>query len=648
VTTHQLTTAILRGFLLAALGTTAQAAQQAAPIALVPRPLEVRRDAGEFRLKADTAIVVDANSPEATSTAKQLQARLHASTGLDLKWASSTAADTQRGVIRMAIVPDTALGCEGYRLEVTPERVTIIGCGPAGTFYGTQTLLQLLPPAVFSPTKVEHAGVWSVPAVRIKDRPRFAWRGLMLDCSRTFQSLDYLHKTVDRLAAYKMNVLHLHLTDDQGWRMEIKKHPELTQKGARFSAQYNEPEAHHGFYTQAQLRELVRYAAARHVTIVPEIEMPGHSHEVVVCRPDLSCAGKAADDIFPYDITGRNLARCITPDILCAGNEETFRFMEEVLDEVMEVFPSTFIHVGGDEAPKERWKACAKCRARIKAEGLKNEHELQSYFIRRIEKHLNANGRRLIGWSEILQGGLAPNAAVMDWIGGAGAATKAGHEAVMSPASHCYFDYSYGAVSSEKVYSFEPCTGLTPEQAKHVLGLQANFWSQIDREPELVDRQLFPRLLALAERGWSPDCVRNWPAFKPRLDTQLPRLHALGVHYRAEPLGHWTPRQVAETYQPLAWDVTSQVIGPGRYRVTFQYTGGACRFGIESVELLADGAVMSADRHRGVTGACDEGNTYIVELRKHSPGTRFELRASARSEGGVDSQGDVILERYLP
>ena len=363
----------------------------------------------------------------------------------------------------------------------------------------------------------------------------------MLDCSRTFQSVEYLKKTVDHLAFYKMNILHLHLTDDQGWRMEIKKHPELTRKGARFSPKYNEPESNQGFYTQTELRDLVKYAQLRGVTIVPEIEMPGHTLEVLVCRPDLSCTGKIPDDIFPF-FKGSNITR----DIFCAGNDDTFKFLEDVIDEVVDIFPSTFIHIGGDEAPKERWKACPKCQARIKAEGLKNEHELQSYFIRRVEKHINAKGRRLIGWSEILEGGLAPNAAVMDWIGGGAEATEAGHDAVMSPTSHCYFDYSYKSISTEKAYAFNPVAKLSPDQAKHLLGIQANFWSHIDREPALVDRQLFPRLISLAERAWSPAETTDWNHFKSRLGAHLPILEKMDIRYYKPPVASWSQKNVTE------------------------------------------------------------------------------------------------------
>ena len=602
-------------------------AQPALPT-LLPKPAKMEAKEGTFTLNAKTAVVASAALKE---TAGILAADLRQATGLPVSVQEKGTA----GTIRLALDPQLRQsGPEGcYRLTVHADGIEITAPAAAGLFYGGRTLLQLLPVAG------KGADI-TITGIAIEDQPRFVWRGLMLDCSRTFQSIDYLKKTIDRLAFYKMNVLHLHLTDDQGWRMEIKKYPVLAQKGARFSAKYKEPESHQGFYTQTELKDLVKYAELRGVTIVPEIEMPGHSLEVLVCRPDLSCTGKVPDDIFPF-FKGPN----ITPEILCAGNDDTLKLMEDVLDEVIEIFPSKFIHIGGDEAPKIRWEACPKCQARIKAEGLKNEHELQSYFIRRIEKHITAQGRRLIGWSEILEGGLAPNAAVMDWIGGAAQATKAGHDAVMSPTSHCYFDYPYGAISSEHAYSFDPIARLSPEQAGHVLGLQANFWSHIDREPALVDRQLFPRLLSLAERGWSPAECRDWNEFKPRLMAQLPRLASMGISYRREPLGNWTKRQMSETYQPLTWDVSAPITGPGHYRATFQYAGGSCRLGIESVELLADGKPVASDRHRGFTGASNENNVYVFELKEFTQGTRYELRASARSEGGSDSNGTVVFEK---
>jgi hexosaminidase len=354
----------------------------------------------------------------------------------------------------------------------------------------------------------------------------------MLDCSRTFQSLDYLEKTIDRMAFYKMNILHLHLTDDQGWRLQIKKYPELTGEGARFPEHWKEPASHEGLYTQDQMKELVAYAGARNITIVPEIEMPGHSLAALACYPELSCTGG------PFEIHPFLKGPSIHKDIFCAGKEETFRFLEDVLDEVVMIFPSKFIHIGGDEAPKARWKECASCQARIKAEGLKDEHELQSWFIRRIASYVESKGRRIIGWDEILEGGLAPGAAVMSWRGRAGglAASEAGHPVVMSPTSHCYFDYTYDAIDTARAYDFDPCREMTAEQAACVLGLQANFWSHIDREPAGVDRQIFPRLLSIAEKGWSPEALRDPVDFLWRVRIHLTHLDEFGIAYDRSPL----------------------------------------------------------------------------------------------------------------
>ena len=590
----------------------------APPPQFVPQPVQVQLLPGSFTLSADTTIDCARDlAPVGELAAAQLGIR------------SARTGSGMVNAIHLAAEPD--LPAEAYRLDITADRITLIGGSATGLYHGLQTLRQAIPQKTLPA---------NIHCLSITDQPRFAWRGLMLDCSRTFQSLDYLRKTIDRIAFYKLNVLHLHLTDDQGWRVEIRKHPELTHQGARFSPKFNEPQSHQGSYTQAELRELVAYASLRGVTIVPEIEMPGHSLALLVCHPELSCRGKIPDIIFPF-AKGPD----ITSDILCAGNDDTFRLLQEVIDEVVEIFPSQFIHVGGDEAPKERWKTCPKCQARIKTEGLKNEHELQSYFLRRIEKHINAKGRRLVGWSEILQGGLAPNAAVMDWIGGAREATQSGHDAVMSPTSHCYFDYSYEAISAERAYSFDPVAGLSPSLSGHILGLQANFWSHIDREPALVDRQLFPRLLSIAERAWSPATNSDWPAFHKRLNAQLPRLRQMGIHYHTmQPVGKWTPREVTEQYAQRSWDITSQLTGIGKYVTTFRYAHGAHRLGIQRVELLANGRPVSTDTHRGVTGTASEANTYTLELNALHPGTKYEIRAAIRSEGGTDSNGTVYLE----
>jgi hexosaminidase len=414
------------------------------------------------------------------------------------------------------------LGPEGYELTVTPERVIIRASQPAGIFYGKQTLQQLLP--------------GPIPCLHIEDRPRFPWRGAMLDVARHFFPKEFVKRYIDLLALHKLNTLHLHLTDDQGWRVEIKKYPKLTEVGSWRAETNGDGKRYGGFFTQDDLREIVAYAAERHITVVPEIEMPGHGLAALTAYPELSCTGG------PFKVRTR---WGVEPDVYCAGNEKTFAFVQDVLDEVLAIFPSKFIHIGGDECPKARWKKCPKCQARMKAEGLKNEHELQSYFIRRIEKHLSSKGRRLIGWSEIREGGLAKNAALMDWIGGAVEGASAGHDVVMSPTSHCYFDYYQsqdkkaepkaigGFIPLSKVYAFEPVPAkLAPQFHKHILGAQANLWTEYIPTPQQAEYMTFPRLCALAEVVWSPAAARNWDDFSVRLTQHLKHLDALKVNYR--------------------------------------------------------------------------------------------------------------------
>ena len=381
---------------------------------LVPKPAKINvldaNTAGAFQLTSATVILHDKYT---AGLAAMLAKDIATQTGLKLKLVTDAGGAPTRIDIRM-----NRKGWahkDAYSLTVGSACVRIDGAPPAGRFYGTRTLLQLLIPADANASaaggKVPPA---AIPAMTIADRPRFAWRGLMLDCSRTFQSVAYVKKTIDRMAMYKMNVLHMHLTDDQGWRLEIKKYPELTGKGAKFPAKYDEPAGHQGFYTQAQMKDLIAYAAERGVTIVPEIEMPGHCLAALACYPQLSCTGG------PFEIHPFFKGPGIHKEIYCAGNDETFEFLEDVLSEVIELFPSKYIHIGGDEAKKDCWNACPKCQARIKAEGLKDAHELQSWFVKRIDKFVAGKGRRIIGWDEILQGGLADNAAVMSWRGIAG------------------------------------------------------------------------------------------------------------------------------------------------------------------------------------------------------------------------------------
>jgi len=438
---------------------------------------------------------------------------------------------------------------EAYRLRVSPGEIELEASALPGTFYGLHTLGQLIP-GLGSELGREHsepgaASPWSIPAVHIEDIPRFPYRGMHLDVGRHFFPVPFVKRYLDLLAAYKMNVFHWHLTEDQGWRMEILRYPRLTEVGScraetilekNFDPYVGDGIPYCGHYTQEEIREVVAYARDRFITVMPEIEMPGHSVAALAAYPELACTPG------PFQV---HTVWGVTRDIFCPS-EETFTFLEGVLEEVMELFPSPYIHIGGDEAPKDRWRESELAQEVIRQEGLADEDELQSWFIRRIETFLNANGRNLMGWDEILEGGLAPNATVMSWRGTAGGieAARAGHDVVMTPNSHVYFDHYQGdslqeplAIGGfsplERVYAFEPVPEeLTAAEARHVLGGQANLWTEYIKTPEHAEYMLLPRMLALAEVVWSPAGRRHWEEFTRRIPPHLERLDAAGINYR--------------------------------------------------------------------------------------------------------------------
>ena len=481
-------------------------------------------------------------------TARYLAARLTKSSGHELP--VKTAAES--GQVKDAILLTTSgakpeLGPEGYELTVTPQGVVIRATDSAGAFYGVQTLLQLLPPEIFAASPNPRA--ISVPYVHIEDQPRYKWRGFMLDVSRHFFTKAEVEQILDVMALHKMNSFHWHLVDDQGWRVEIKKYPRLTDVGAwrkeigfkldpKASTAYGPDGRYGGFYTQDDIREVVKYAEARHINIVPEIEMPGHSTAALMAYPEFSCNGGP----FTTDLPGG-----VFNGVYCAGNERTFAFVEDVLAEICDMFPGKYIHVGGDEVPVDNWKACPKCQARMREDSLHKESELESYFIRRVEKCVNSHGRNLIGWSEIREGGLAQNAAIMDWVGGATEAAMAGHDVVMSPLADCYFDHYQsenhstephaigGFLPLNQVYAFEPIpANLDPKYQSHILGAQANEWTEYMPSIRHVEYMAFPRLCALSEVLWSPKSSRDWNSFMSRLPADCRRLEALGMNYRRD------------------------------------------------------------------------------------------------------------------
>jgi hexosaminidase len=522
---------------------------------IIPIPQKVERHEGVFELRTErrvlglrvhpaTKIVVDAGSEE---IGRYLAAQFLKSTGYQIEVRTRVEAVTGKGNILLTNRgAKTGLGPEGYELTVAPDSVVIRASEAAGVFYGVQSLLQMLPPEVFAARPVQNVK-WVIPCVQIEDQPRFKWRGLMLDVSRHFFNQEEVKQLLDAMALHKMNTLHWHLVDDQGWRIEIKKYPRLTEVGAwrkeigfkldpKASKAYGPDGRYGGYYTQAEIREVVAYAQARHITVVPEIEMPGHSTAALMAYPELSCAGGP----FTTDLPGG-----VFNGVYCAGSEEAFAFVQDVLAEVCELFPGKYVHIGGDEVPTDNWKACAKCQARIRQEGLKSDKELESYFIRRVEKCVNAHGHTLIGWSEIREGGLAQSAAIMDWIGGAVEAASAGHDVVMTPLADCYFDHYQstnqaaepyaigGYLPLHQVYDFEPMPAkLEWQYQAHILGAQANVWTEYMPSLNHVEYMVFPRLCALAEVVWSPKDARNWDDFTQRLQVDCRRLDQLGVNYR--------------------------------------------------------------------------------------------------------------------
>ena len=507
---------------LAALGLLLIAAcRTAAPVLpVIPAPAESRALHGSFTVTTQTTISASAN---AEWTARYFADLLARTRGLALPVAQTTNAPAISFALDERITSD-----EGYELRAAPQGITVSARNSRGLLYGAVTLWQLLTPdASRGPVKLA--------AVEIRDAPRFAWRGLMLDSARHYQSPEFIERFIDTMALHKLNTLHWHLTDDQAWRLEIKKYPKLAEIGGwRVPAGASQQRKIGGIYTQDVVRRLVAYAAQRGITIVPEIEMPGHATAPIVAYPQLASIDDPPTTIPSDWGVYRNLYNV---------DESTFAFLEDVLDEVIALFPSRYIHVGGDEAVKDQWKASPRIQTRMRELGVEDEAKLQSYFIRRIEKFLGSRGRRLIGWDEILEGGIAPEATVMSWRGidGAVAAARAGHDAVLSPWPTLYFDNRQSAnqdyppgrgavVSTEQIYAFDPLPPqLTPAEQTHILGLQGNIWTEHIRTEERVEYMTWPRGAAVAEIGWSPRENRDWRSFSSRLAPQFRRYQALGV-----------------------------------------------------------------------------------------------------------------------
>lgn len=523
-------------------------------INIVPKPAELKMKTGNYTLSANAKIIYGVG---AEKQVQYLQDYLKNNYDITLTSSlyNSKGDDLNTNSIQIFYLADTAKP-DSYKLEVFKNKLYIRGNTAPGIFYGIQTLLQLLPASHQLATNKKI----TIPLLVINDHPRFAYRGSMLDVGRHFFPVAYIKKYIDYLAFNKFNNFHWHLTEDQGWRIEIKNYPRLTAVGGfrngtiigRYPGKGNDNEPYGGFYTQEQIKEVVQYAADRYITIIPEIELPGHSSAAIAAYPQLSCFPDQKT-VIPENMsseaskkaTGKLVQETwgVFEDVYCPS-EYTFKFLEDVLDEVMSLFPSKYIHIGGDECPKEAWKKSAFCQQLIKDKGLKDEHGLQSYFIQRIEKYINSKGRQIIGWDEILEGGLAPNATVMSWRGEEGGieAAKQDHDVIMTPGTYCYLDHSQtkkedsvtigGYLPLEKVYNYEPIPAvLNGQQAKHVLGAQANVWTEYMANTAKVEYMIFPRLSALSEVLWSPKESRNYADFEKRLPAIFKRYDFWGANY---------------------------------------------------------------------------------------------------------------------
>jgi hexosaminidase len=522
-------------------------------IAIIPEPVNIVENTGEFLLPQN--ISIDAGTqPELKQTIAFLQERLAVPTGYQV----STSNDASNATIHLVLnnTADNEIGNEGYRLSVTPKDITIKANQPAGLFYGAQTLVQLFPKEIEGKELMKNV-TWSAPCVEITDYPRFGWRGLMFDVSRHFFTKEDVEKYIDEMSRYKFNLLHLHLTDDEGWRIEIKSLPNLTKVGAwnvKKVGQFgtftpptpDEPRNYGGFYTQDDMKEIIRYAKERFIDIMPEVDVPGHSLAAVVSYPELSCTPGAdkyhvnsGEPFMDWSHGAPPIA--LVDNTLCPANEKVYDFLDKVFTELAALFPFPYIHVGGDECPKNFWEKSADIKALMQKEGLKTQQEVQSYFEKRVEKIVSSKGKKLIGWDEILEGGLAPGAAVMSWRGmeGGTEAAKMGHEVVMSPTTYCYIDYMqadpvmephvYATLRLNKAYEFEPVpTGVDPKLIK---GGQANLWTEQVYNLRHAEYMTWPRAFATVESVWSPKEKKNWNDFAERVQQHFARLDVAEVKY---------------------------------------------------------------------------------------------------------------------
>lgn len=628
---------------------------------LIPKPVSVKTVEGK-KLKIGSTITV--NTP--AEFAKSIKAGLP---GFKLDSADKA---------QLTVKKDDSINArEGYRLTVSDDGILIQASTSAGAHYATQTLRQLMPAEVYSGKIPENM---ELPYVTIADKPRFGWRGIMLDSSRHFQPIDEIRRFIDRLAYHKYNVFHWHLTDGHGWRFESKKYPNLHERGSwRMQPGYpvkGQKNKYGGYYTQEEMKEMVEYAKVRGITIVPEIDMPGHCFAWVAAYPEVGTIGKpqGLDFLYTYPADAQRFPGKFGTDVLDVGKDKTIQMCKEIIDEMIEIFPSKFIHIGGDEVQFKYWKQSADAQKRIKDLNLKNEHGLQSWFIQQMDDHITKRGRRLVGWDEILEGGLAKNATVMSWQGEKGGikAAKMGHDVVMSPQTYIYLDHGQshsplepphwpGHKPLDRAYGYEPVPPqLSEKEGKHILGVQGNVWTIFTHEEWLIDICTWPRGAAIAEVGWSQKADRDWDDFYQRLsEGHRPRLDAMGINYWWETsteLGEWKAAELKpnEERVTLEYDLTGK-LKSGMQEITFSYTGGGMGLSIEKVTLELNGKEVSQDEHVGFTGGKQENNGYKLKFPETKDGDKLIMKALVYGNGGQNSNGKIMVTdvetkilKYLP
>jgi len=660
------------------------AVASAAPPALVPLPQVLQTNAGAFTLcppqaiagapaAAPTTILV---SGGARQTGEYLATHLFKSTGYRFQVATNAGT----GPVPQAILLTTngalvTLGKEGYELTVETNSLVIRAPAAAGLFYGVQTLLQLMPPEIYGPRPATGVA-WTAPCVYIRDWPRFPWRGFMLDSVRHFFTRDEVKKLLDSLAFHKLNVLHWHLDDDSGWRLEIKKWPLLAQVGAwRTGMMWNlNPNAslcwegtnYGGFYRQEEAREIVEYAAQRHITVVPEIEMPGHSSAALAAYPQFACGCPTCYN-GPYSLN----VTSYVGGVFCIARPETMDFLKDVLTEVMDIFPSPYIHIGGDEVNFSNWRRHSLDQALTNSLGTTDMQAYQRHFAQQMANWIKSQGRMLIGWSEIMNGGLVTNAALMDWLNtrAVQAATNRQY-VVMAPSSTLYINkYETGGSSGQgvvwsneppaqsgytplfNVYAYEPIpANLPPAYTNYILGAEGPCWSEWIHTLRNLEFRMFPRLAAIAEVDWTAAALKNWTHFTHRLVVHKERLTQMGVTYNpsATPpeLGAWTPAQTPADYATLTWDITASVTAPGEVSVSFCWKSGAHGLYIAWAALLEDGVEIDRDTHAGYTGYNPVQPGYTLRLPARRLGAAYRLAASVKGRDGTNSSGIVYRTNW--